>query len=229
MKLQAIRIQNYKSFRDSGWLELGKLTLLLGYNSNGKSTILKALDLLRKCCDCQQMGLETPPFTPEQETDGSFGDILFQGKSKSAKAITFSLRFFNDQKNAEDDFNYSDTLEVTISARFNKTRTSSYIHYASVKMDGQMVYEAEMDESGAGTASVKGIAGTVSPLFKIQNTFFFVSRPEIMNDSQLSGVAMRISGNVNLSLVEFAGNLEYIMPVRSTPSRSMSLSAITTA
>ena len=228
MKLQAIRIQNYKSFRDSGWLELGKLTLLLGYNSNGKSTILKALDLLRKCCDCQQMGLETPPFTPEQETDGSFGDILFQGKSKSAKAITFSLRFFNDQKNAEDDFNYSDTLEVTISARFNKTRTSSYIHYASVKMDGQMVYEAEMDESGAGTASVKGIAGTVSPLFKIQNTVFFVSRPEIMNDSQLSGVAMRISGNVNLSLVEFAGNLEYIMPVRSTPSRSMSLSAITT-
>ena len=94
MKLQAIRIQNYKSFRDSGWLELGKLTLLLGYNSNGKSTILKALDLLRKCCDCQQMGLETPPFTPEQETDGSFGDILFQGKSKSAKAITFFSALF---------------------------------------------------------------------------------------------------------------------------------------
>ncbi|MEE3461721.1 MAG: AAA family ATPase [Lachnospiraceae bacterium] len=226
MRLQALRIQNYKSFRDSGWLEIGKLTLLLGYNSNGKSTVLKALDLLRKCCDCQQMGLETPPFTPEQETDGSFGDILFQGKSKSAKAITFSLRFLNDNNNAGDEFGYSKTLEVVVSARFNKARTSAYIQSVFVSMDGETVYEAAMDEAGIGTARVKGIPGTVSPLFKIQNTFFFVSRPEVMNDPQLSGMAMQISGNVNLSLVDFAGNLEYIMPVRATPSRSMSLSAI---
>lgn len=226
MKLQAIRIQNYKSFKDSGWIELGKLTLLLGYNSNGKSTVLKAINLIHKCCDCQQMGIETAPFCPDIENDGNFRDILFQGKSKSAKAITFSLRFFNDGNNGDDEFKFHDVLELSVSARLSKSRTSTYINYVSVSLDGKSYYQAAMDEDGTGTANIIDHPEITKPIFNIQNTFFLILKPDVLNNSDISELARLISGNSNLSLVDFGGDLEYIMPVRMMPSRSMSLSAI---
>src|SRR6476660_9228599 len=43
MKLTAIRIHRYKSILDSGWIEVSPLTVMVGKNESGKTTVLKAL------------------------------------------------------------------------------------------------------------------------------------------------------------------------------------------
>src|ERR1051325_7163930 len=46
--LNGIRLRNFRSLADSGMIELRPITLLLGQNSSGKSTFLRALPLLRQ-------------------------------------------------------------------------------------------------------------------------------------------------------------------------------------
>lgn len=51
MTVEAIRLRNFMAFEDSGWIELRPVTLLFGRNSSGKSTIIRALRLLRQSLD----------------------------------------------------------------------------------------------------------------------------------------------------------------------------------
>ena len=53
MSVEAIRLQNFMAFKDTGWLELRPVTLLFGCNSSGKSVITRSLLLLRQSLDCQ--------------------------------------------------------------------------------------------------------------------------------------------------------------------------------
>ncbi len=43
MKLTAFRVQMYKCFLDSGWVEVTPLTVMVGKNESGKTSLLKAL------------------------------------------------------------------------------------------------------------------------------------------------------------------------------------------
>lgn len=48
MPITAIALRNFMAFRDGEWLELRKLTLLLGRNSSGKTSLIRALRLLKQ-------------------------------------------------------------------------------------------------------------------------------------------------------------------------------------
>lgn len=47
MKISSIRVQNFRSFADSGQVDFGQINVLVGANNSGKSTILKAVYLLQ--------------------------------------------------------------------------------------------------------------------------------------------------------------------------------------
>ena len=47
--ITAIRLLNYKAFEDSGWIEFDKITILLGCNSAGKSSVYQVLRMLKIC------------------------------------------------------------------------------------------------------------------------------------------------------------------------------------
>ncbi len=46
MKLKAFRVEMYKGVLDSGWIEVENLTVLVGKNESGKTTLLRALHKL---------------------------------------------------------------------------------------------------------------------------------------------------------------------------------------
>ena len=46
MKLIKVRVQNYKSILDSGWVEMDDVTCLVGKNESGKTAFLQALEKL---------------------------------------------------------------------------------------------------------------------------------------------------------------------------------------
>lgn len=70
MTVQAIRLQNFMGFEDTGWLELRSINLLFGRNSTGKSAILRALLLLRQSLDSRP---EDGPLTFVAEDGLDFG------------------------------------------------------------------------------------------------------------------------------------------------------------
>jgi predicted ATPase len=47
MKLERFRISNYRSVKDSGWIDTGQRTVLVGRNESGKSNVLLALATLK--------------------------------------------------------------------------------------------------------------------------------------------------------------------------------------
>jgi predicted ATP-dependent endonuclease of OLD family len=47
MKVMSIRLQNFRSFVDSGYIEFGQINVLIGANNSGKSSILRGLHLLQ--------------------------------------------------------------------------------------------------------------------------------------------------------------------------------------
>lgn len=74
MTIQAFRIENFMGFEDSGWVKLRPLTLLFGRNNSGKSTLLRALLLLRQ----SQYSLNSPLiFNTDEGFDfGSYRELV---------------------------------------------------------------------------------------------------------------------------------------------------------
>lgn len=91
--LTQVRLKNFRVFEDSGQLLLPGLTLLLGPNSSGKSSVLHALLLLR------QSIIERPPTSrvPQLVLDGSsirlglYRDVVHQHDEARSISFTFTV------------------------------------------------------------------------------------------------------------------------------------------
>jgi len=53
--IKSIQIDNFKSIEASGELELAPITLIMGPNSSGKSSILKPLLLMKQTVDSRDV------------------------------------------------------------------------------------------------------------------------------------------------------------------------------
>ena len=83
-----LRLRNFKAYEDTGDIDLTPLTILIGPNSGGKSSILKALLALRQTAECRD------PSVP-LHTDGAYcslgeyTDFAYRGDRK--RAVGFDL------------------------------------------------------------------------------------------------------------------------------------------
>lgn len=87
-----IRVQNFRLFRDSGWLELEPLTCVVGRNSSGKSSILFALLLLKQSIEKKVYGSAITPLSLSGDYCdlGQFKDLVHD--HDKASNITYSFR-----------------------------------------------------------------------------------------------------------------------------------------
>lgn len=95
--VSAFQVENFKSFEDSGWIELKQITLLYGENSSGKSSLYKVLEILKICYDRMMMGENIDNTSTLAEILGTFEDM------KNNKAlddqIVFRFRITNEDDN----------------------------------------------------------------------------------------------------------------------------------
>ncbi|MCR4904096.1 MAG: ATP-binding protein [Butyrivibrio sp.] len=56
----SFKLTNFKAFSDSGWIDLNKLTILMGKNSVGKSSITQAIQMVKVCYDSIMQGRIQP-------------------------------------------------------------------------------------------------------------------------------------------------------------------------
>lgn len=87
--ITAIRLKNYKCFEDSGWIDINSLNLLFGYNSSGKSSILKFFILLKQTLS--NSGNGSLVFFDDNGVDlGNYKDVVFAGNVE--RNIEFILK-----------------------------------------------------------------------------------------------------------------------------------------
>lgn len=87
MRLEFFTVEGYRSFVDPARIELRHLTLLFGYNSAGKSALLRALPLLADSVE----GSTSSPLALDGEVtrQGSFSTLL--SRLKDTKTLRFEL------------------------------------------------------------------------------------------------------------------------------------------
>lgn len=89
MALASFALENYRGFADRVEIELRPLTLFFGYNSAGKSALVRALPLL---CDSVRSDIISP-FNLDSETvrDATFDDLSsrFSRRSEVRFALTW--------------------------------------------------------------------------------------------------------------------------------------------
>lgn len=91
--IRSIRLINFKCFEDSGWIDLKSINLLFGYNSSGKSSILKFFQLMKQTVTSSLEFNSTPlVFKDENGIDfGSYKDVVHLGDESRSIEISFEL------------------------------------------------------------------------------------------------------------------------------------------
>ncbi|MFA5041464.1 MAG: DUF3696 domain-containing protein [Bdellovibrionales bacterium] len=85
-----IRWKNYRPFEDTGWLTLRPITILIGTNNSGKSSVLSPLLLLNQTIKSHDV--ETPILTQGPLVDvGNFRDFVHL--HDQSRKVFFGLRF----------------------------------------------------------------------------------------------------------------------------------------
>lgn len=83
--LQHLMLENFKGFKNAK-VDFGRITVLIGPNGTGKSSITQALMLLRQSRGGSQLKIDGPLINL-----GTFGDVLTKGVSKREIGINLSV------------------------------------------------------------------------------------------------------------------------------------------
>ena len=89
-----IRWKNYRRFEDTNWLTLTPLTVLLGANNGGKSSVLSPLLLLSQTLGSHDSEAPLVPFGPLIDL-GNYRDFIHQ--HDTSRELFFGLRFHSHE------------------------------------------------------------------------------------------------------------------------------------
>lgn len=136
MKLKSISFEKYKTFYEKQTIQLKPITILIGKNSSGKSSIAKLFTLLENSLSGE---IDEPLLLSNNEVElGADFENLFFG-NKLAGRLTFNLVFDNNVE-----------IETTLQERYNRFGDRAYgleIHEWKYKDDTNH-FEFELTEDG---------------------------------------------------------------------------------
>lgn len=121
--LNAIRLANFRSIADSGDVRLARITLLLGPNSSGKTSILHALRLARQTVDARDQ--EVPLMLQGDYVDlGTYQDLVFQHDVSRSLEVEYGWSVDQARWMRRFDAPELDLSDVRISGTFAYNRKS---------------------------------------------------------------------------------------------------------
>jgi len=232
--MKAIRLQRFKGFRDTGWIEIKPITLLFGHNSSGKSTVLNALLMLKQ--SLENPAKEVPfVFSSDSGVDmGTYEDIVNNHKIDFKQPIVISIRTDLDfwcsvsaDNNGKKEYIFGklyksgvDSVELSVHISYNQSRKSNEISRYTIKnADAKTIFSMYKKSIAHNAKSyfisdyynfdnylIKNTFSNFIPLIVIEKTSFFPL--QILNfclEKELRGFFEKISN---------------IGPVRAIPKRT---------
>lgn len=212
--LTHLKLENFKIWRSTGPIRLAPITLLLGTNSSGKSSLIQSLLLIRQTVKGDDPNLDLNLGNPDADdsvTLGQFKDLLCRhgaaSESTSATQVGIEFRWSKDGE-AE-----SSTL---YSARYNKGPAgSAEVAFLRLGRDGQG-FSVQRRKPGIYRLS---LATQAKPLgqsadFRPQRSFAFSA--STLNKLGTQGDLIKPIGP---ALLDELGRIIYLGPVRRLAQR----------
>lgn len=84
------RWENFRSFRDTDWIQVRPITILIGPNNSGKTSLLLPLLLMKQTLESKDPDISLKTTGPIVGV-GTFRDFVFRHRAE--EAVTFRLRF----------------------------------------------------------------------------------------------------------------------------------------
>lgn len=148
----SLRVHNFKSYSDSGHVPLRPLTLIVGANNAGKSSLLQSILLLAQTVEDRVW--TQPLVTSGSLVDlGGFLDILRggSGASKNERAVTLELSMGEDSADAVAFFRPKEMIRpIDLKVSFTFDPTANQIHVSTVKVSAGSEDLASARRSGRG-------------------------------------------------------------------------------
>lgn len=128
LMLRSIQLQNFRSFDDTGRIELRKLNVLIGANNAGKSSFLSAVELFLR--SMKGGGSQGPLTFGDMPSFASFDSVLRRHWSPNeSRPKEFSLYFDWSAREAQRQISYA------FACRGRQKDNTSYVHKASYKFE----------------------------------------------------------------------------------------------
>lgn len=212
--LTHLKLDNFKIWRSTGAMRLAPITLLLGTNSSGKSSLIQSLLLIRQTVKGDDPNLDLNLGNPDEGdsvTLGQFKDLLCRhgGETEAIKANQVGIEFKWSESGRPE--------EATIfSARYRQAPGgSAELDYLRLGKDGQgffverrkpCIYRLQL---GAEHRPVGQ-----SPDFRPQRSFAFA--PSAIASLGTKGELIR---DIGPALLDELGKIIYLGPVRRLAQR----------
>ena len=212
--LMHLKLENFKIWRSTGPTRLAPITLLLGTNSSGKSSLIQSLLLIRQTVKGDDPNLDLNLGNPDADdsvTLGQFKDLLCRhgAASESTSATQVGIEF----RWSEDGLPESSTL---FSARYNKGPAgSAELAFLRLGKDGQG-FSVQRRKPGIYRLNLATQAKTLgqSADFRPQRSFAFSA--STLNKLGAQGEHIKPIGP---ALLDELGRIIYLGPVRRLAQR----------
>lgn len=212
--LTHLKLENFKIWRSTGPTRLAPITLLLGTNSSGKSSLIQSLLLIRQTVKGDDPNLDLNLGNPDAEdsvTLGQFKDLLCRhgAASESTLATQVGIEF----RWSEDGLPEYSTL---FSARYNKGPAgSAELAFLRLGKDGQG-FSVQRRKPGIYRLNLATQAKTLgqSADFRPQRSFAFSA--STLNKLGAQGELIKPIGP---ALLDELGRIIYLGPVRRLAQR----------
>lgn len=212
--LTHLKLENFKIWRSTGPMRLAPLTLLLGINSSGKSSLIQSLLLIRQTVKGDEPNLDLNfgnPDTGDSVTLGQFRDVLCRhgAATEVVRATQIGIEFRWSETGASEQ-------SSLFSARYQRGPAgSAELSYLRLGRDeeGFTVTRTKPDVYRLTVATEKRPLGQ-SAHFRPERSFAF--SPSTLNKLGTDADAIRDAGP---NLLAELGRIIYLGPVRRLAQR----------
>jgi len=225
--MNAIRLQRFKGYRDSGWIDLRPpIILLLGANSSGKSAFLNALLMLKQ----SRMDYSDNPFiftTKEGVDIGNFEDAVFRHEVDMKKPMAFFFDVEVEKDFSEFGLSKGNSVLLSIKVAYNKKRRTNVVigfdmvrgsdkkcilsmRKKSTSMTAKESFESDVVD--VPDALISSWIGFV-PIIQSRGTEAWGQENTII--SKLSNLSISLTNSLNWHFI----NILHIGPLRPEPER----------
>ena len=80
--LTSIRYKNFKSFQDTGDIQIKPITLIVGPNSSGKTSLIQPLLMIKQTVESRERIINSVKTSGDYVDLGSFRDFVYMGEDE---------------------------------------------------------------------------------------------------------------------------------------------------
>src|SRR6266511_2932022 len=104
MREFAVRWQNFRSLGDTGWLEIRPITIILGANASGKTSLIAPLLLLKQTLESTESSLALKT-QGDLFNAGTYRKLILSHRSE--RTLSLGIRFhYHDPKEKRSDLKH---------------------------------------------------------------------------------------------------------------------------